>query len=168
MRIIILGSSAGGGVPQWNCGCPYCREARQAGRGRTQSSVAVSADGERWVLLNASPDAVNVPGGRWDGRSYDTSIMFGANAPDGKGNVTGYFTYHQQDPVNFGTRDYAACQLGVTGAGVPFCTGSSNSNFFAASDGSFNGTYSVVGNQFNPRSDPPTYNSKPPSGAVTI
>src|SRR6267142_4996206 len=56
MRVIILGSAAGGGVPQWNCGCRNCTEARQDGRGRTQSSVAVSADGERWVLLNASPD----------------------------------------------------------------------------------------------------------------
>jgi len=56
MRIIILGSAAGGGVPQWNCGCPNCVDARHRGVGRTQSSVAVSADGERWVLLNASPD----------------------------------------------------------------------------------------------------------------
>jgi pyrroloquinoline quinone biosynthesis protein B len=56
MRIIILGSAAGGGVPQWNCGCRNCTDARQNGHGRTQSSVAVSADGERWVLLNASPD----------------------------------------------------------------------------------------------------------------
>src|SRR2546430_17511507 len=56
MRVIILGSAAGGGVPQWNCGCRNCTEARQDGRSRTQSSVAVSADGERWVLLNASPD----------------------------------------------------------------------------------------------------------------
>jgi len=56
MRIIILGSAAGGGVPQWNCGCPNCLDARHDARGRTQSSVAVSADGERWVLLNASPD----------------------------------------------------------------------------------------------------------------
>jgi len=56
MRIIILGSAAGGGVPQWNCGCPNCVEARNRGAGRTQSSVAVSADGERWVVLNASPD----------------------------------------------------------------------------------------------------------------
>jgi len=56
MRVIILGSAAGGGVPQWNCGCRNCAEARQDGRSRTQSSVAVSADGERWVLLNASPD----------------------------------------------------------------------------------------------------------------
>jgi pyrroloquinoline quinone biosynthesis protein B len=56
MQVIILGSAAGGGVPQWNCGCAQCRAARQDGRDRTQSSVAVSADGQRWVLLNASPD----------------------------------------------------------------------------------------------------------------
>ncbi len=56
MHIILLGTGAGGGVPQWNCGCVNCRLARARGRGRTQSSVAVSADGKRWVLLNASPD----------------------------------------------------------------------------------------------------------------
>ena len=56
MHIILLGTGAGGGLPQWNCGCLNCRAARARGRGRTQSSVAVSADGERWVLLNASPD----------------------------------------------------------------------------------------------------------------
>ena len=56
MRIILLGTGAGGGVPQWNCGCHNCRAARARGRGRSQSSVAVSADGERWILLNASPD----------------------------------------------------------------------------------------------------------------
>lgn len=59
MRIRFLGTAAGGGVPQWNCNCPVCREARVAGgrvRPRTQSSVAVSADGQRWFLLNASPD----------------------------------------------------------------------------------------------------------------
>jgi pyrroloquinoline quinone biosynthesis protein B len=59
MRIRILGSAAGGGVPQWNCRCANC-EAARAGSGavqpRTQSSVAVSADGRRWWLLNASPD----------------------------------------------------------------------------------------------------------------
>ena len=56
MRVIVLGSAAGGGVPQWNCGCPNCRAARERGLGLTQSSVAVSADDERWILLNASPD----------------------------------------------------------------------------------------------------------------
>ena len=53
----VFGSAAGGGVPQWNCACFNCSEAR-AGRAprRTQSGVAVSADGERWLLLNCSPD----------------------------------------------------------------------------------------------------------------
>ncbi len=59
MRIIVLGSAAGGGYPQWNSACPVGRRAWQedpAARWRTQCSLAVSADGERWVLLNASPD----------------------------------------------------------------------------------------------------------------
>src|SRR5438034_10790686 len=59
MHIRVLGTAAGGGVPQWNCNCPVCREARTAGgrvEPRTQSSVAVSADGRDWFLLNASPD----------------------------------------------------------------------------------------------------------------
>lgn len=59
MRIRVLGAGAGGGFPQWNCGCPNCRGVRE-GRikavARTQDSVAVSADGERWFLLNASPE----------------------------------------------------------------------------------------------------------------
>ncbi|MFC5062993.1 pyrroloquinoline quinone biosynthesis protein PqqB [Actinomycetospora atypica] len=57
MRVRVLGSSAGGGLPQWNCSCDGCRAAR-AGTAtpRTQSSVAVTADGERWFLVNASPD----------------------------------------------------------------------------------------------------------------
>jgi pyrroloquinoline quinone biosynthesis protein B len=57
IRVRILGSSAGGGLPQWNCVCPNCRDAR-AGRipARTQSSVSISADGVHWYLINASPD----------------------------------------------------------------------------------------------------------------
>src|SRR2546430_130877 len=56
MRLIIHGAAAGGGVPQWTGACPTCTDARHGNGGRTQSSVAVSADGERWILLNASPD----------------------------------------------------------------------------------------------------------------
>lgn len=55
----VLGAAAGGGFPQWNCGCPQCRAVRIGSRpcrSRTQSSVAVSADYRRWFLLNASPD----------------------------------------------------------------------------------------------------------------
>lgn len=59
MHIRVLGSAAGGGYPQWNCNHPNSRRARQhdpAARPRTQSSIAVSADGEHWFLCNASPD----------------------------------------------------------------------------------------------------------------
>ncbi|HEY5041978.1 MAG TPA: pyrroloquinoline quinone biosynthesis protein PqqB [Verrucomicrobiae bacterium] len=58
MQIRILGSAAGGGVPQWNCKCANCRSARKSGNFLTQSSAAVSADGKNWLLLNASPDLV--------------------------------------------------------------------------------------------------------------
>lgn len=59
MKIRILGSAAGGGLPQWNCRCPNCELARAGSprvRPRSQSSVAVSSDGRHWFLLNASPD----------------------------------------------------------------------------------------------------------------
>jgi len=59
MRIRVLGSAAGGGFPQWNCGCPNCRgvrESRIRAKPRTQECVAVSADGRDWFLLNASPE----------------------------------------------------------------------------------------------------------------
>ena len=59
MHIVLLGTAAGGGFPQWNCWCPICRAARTAPQRavrRRQSSAAVSVDGERWFLLNASPD----------------------------------------------------------------------------------------------------------------
>jgi pyrroloquinoline quinone biosynthesis protein B len=54
----VLGSAAGGGSPQWNCGCPVCAAVRsRPGLARTQSSVAVSgSDSQRWFLINASPD----------------------------------------------------------------------------------------------------------------
>jgi pyrroloquinoline quinone biosynthesis protein B len=54
-----LGSAAGGGYPQWNCRCEVCRlvwERDARVKPRTQASIAVSADGDRWTLLNASPD----------------------------------------------------------------------------------------------------------------
>lgn len=59
MDLILLGTAAGGGFPQWNCWCPPCRIARSdptLAHPRSQSSAALSADGKRWFLLNASPD----------------------------------------------------------------------------------------------------------------
>ena len=59
MRALVLGSGGGGGCPQWNCSCAVCAAARSGTRlirPRTQTSIAVSADSRRWVLLGASPD----------------------------------------------------------------------------------------------------------------
>jgi pyrroloquinoline quinone biosynthesis protein B len=59
LTAIVLGAAAGGGYPQWNCRCAVCRlvwEGDPRVTARTQASVAVSADGRHWTLLNASPD----------------------------------------------------------------------------------------------------------------
>ncbi|MBI1621304.1 pyrroloquinoline quinone biosynthesis protein PqqB [Aquamicrobium zhengzhouense] len=59
MRAVVLGAAAGGGFPQWNCGCRNCCAVRQKLPGfvpRSQSSIAVTGDGRHWAILNASPD----------------------------------------------------------------------------------------------------------------
>ena len=59
MLVRVLGAAAGGGFPQWNANSLACRRARAgdlAARPATQASIAVSADGQRWLLINASPD----------------------------------------------------------------------------------------------------------------
>jgi len=59
LTAIVLGAAAGGGYPQWNCRCAVCRLAWDGDPrvcARTQASLAVSADRERWTLFNAAPD----------------------------------------------------------------------------------------------------------------
>jgi pyrroloquinoline quinone biosynthesis protein B len=59
LTAIVLGSAGGGGYPQWNCLCPACRLAWDGDKRvkpRSQASLAVTADGEHWTLINASPD----------------------------------------------------------------------------------------------------------------
>jgi pyrroloquinoline quinone biosynthesis protein B len=59
MQVKILGSAAGGGFPQWNCGCVNCRRVRDGnfpGSARTQAQLAWSVAPGQWSLLNASPD----------------------------------------------------------------------------------------------------------------
>ena len=80
MRVRILGSAAGGGSPQSNCRCDVCRLAWARDPRvpwRTQCSAAVSADGERWVLLNASPDLRQQMIARARGRSTFPQIFIG-------------------------------------------------------------------------------------------
>lgn len=59
LTAIVLGSAGGGGFPQWNCRCSVCQLAWAGDtrvRLRTQASLAVSGNGEEWILLNAAPD----------------------------------------------------------------------------------------------------------------
>jgi len=112
---------------------------------------------------------VNVPDSTWDGKSIDYSLIFGANAPDGRGNITAYATLHRQDPVTFAARDWAACQLNVDPD--PRCAGSANSNLFQRATSLVPGgptppEFAVLGNQFIPwgtaATNPPAeFNSNP-------
>ena len=59
LKVLVLGSAAGGGSPQWNCNSEVSKAVRRGDSGssvRTQSSIAVTADNENWFLFNASPD----------------------------------------------------------------------------------------------------------------
>lgn len=59
MKIHVLGSAAGGGFPQWNCGCANCRGIRSnaiAAQPRSQTCLAIESDEGSWFLVHASPD----------------------------------------------------------------------------------------------------------------
>jgi pyrroloquinoline quinone biosynthesis protein B len=56
---LVLGAAAGGGFPQWNCGCRQCSLVRSNDprvRPATQASVAISGNGSDWIVVGASPD----------------------------------------------------------------------------------------------------------------
>ena len=59
LKVLILGSAAGGGSPQWNCNSEISKAVREKVAGtspRTQSSIVVTANDDEWFLFNASPD----------------------------------------------------------------------------------------------------------------
>src|SRR5271166_6164896 len=103
-----------------------------------------------------------------DGYKHDLSMLIGTNFADGNGNVTGYFVYHDQQPVAGSARDFSDCQLYSNGDltspvynGVE-CIGSSNANRFTpftVGATGFGNRYTVVGNQFLPW---PQSGSSPP------
>jgi iron complex outermembrane receptor protein len=74
----------------------------------------------------------------WDGHNRNLSLILGMNSPDDKGNVEGYFTYRDAEPVSQGSRDFSACKLNVNPSAsnanvinTPVCDGSPNSNLIA-------------------------------------
>jgi pyrroloquinoline quinone biosynthesis protein B len=107
MRINVLGSSAGGGLPQWNCGCANCNGARRGEpwiAPRTQSSIAVSQDGLSWALINASPDIrVQFAASRAlrpDGEGPRSTRIAAAILTDGQiDHTTGLLTLREGSPL---------------------------------------------------------------------
>jgi outer membrane receptor protein involved in Fe transport len=67
----------------------------------------------RTAQANATdPSQFKFPtGSGWDGEGSEVTLILGANAPDGKGNVTAYAAYRQNNPVLEGQRDFSACGL---------------------------------------------------------
>lgn len=102
----VIGSAAGGGYPQWNCKCAGC-EAVRAGRPgflpRTQDSVAIRADrGERFVLLNASPDIhaqIKATPALWPRAARDTPIGAVVLTNGDLDHVLGLFSLRESQPL---------------------------------------------------------------------
>ena len=124
MKIRVLGAAAGGGFPQWNCNHPNNRRARSRdphATPRTQSSIAVSADGVGWFLFNASPDlrqqindnAVLHPTQGLRHSPIQGVVLTNADVD----HVTGLLTLRESQPFNI----YATARvLGVLGANSIF------------------------------------------------
>lgn len=107
MKIIVLGSAAGGGFPQWNCNCQNCDGIRKGtikAKVRTQSSIAVSANEVDWVLINASPDILtqirSTPALQPDRASRDTGIMAVMLMDAQIDHVTGLLMLREGKPVS--------------------------------------------------------------------
>jgi pyrroloquinoline quinone biosynthesis protein B len=105
MRARILGSGAGGGVPQWNCACSNCALARVGDArvaARTQDSIALGAGGDRWLLVNASPDVrqqiENFPG-LWPRSARHTPIACIALTNGDLDHVVGLLSLRESQPL---------------------------------------------------------------------
>jgi iron complex outermembrane receptor protein len=104
-----------------------------------------------------------------DGYKHDISILMGTNLADGAGNVTGYFVYHDQQPIAASARDFGGCQLYSNGDEISptysglECLGSSNSNRYTPENPAapgYGARYTVVGNDLLPW---PQAGSSPPA-----
>jgi pyrroloquinoline quinone biosynthesis protein B len=131
LTAIVLGAAGGGGYPQWNCRCPVCRLAWAGdtrAKARTQASLAVSGDGENWILLNATPDLraqllatpALQPRGATRGSPIAAVILTGAEVDQ----VAGLLTLRERERFTvFATADTVAALnanpiFGVLAAGV--------------------------------------------------
>lgn len=105
LRALIVGAAAGGGLPQWNCNAPNSASFwRGPGRlssgpliSASQSSLAVSGDGETWALLNASPDI--------------------------RSQIMATPQLQPRDPERFGLRDTPICSVLLTNGDIDHIAG---------------------------------------------
>ena len=81
------------------------------------------------------PFQFTTPGNTFDGEGSEVSLIIGVNAPDGKGNVTAYATYRQNNPILEADRDFSKCTFASTVAGGFTCSGSGTA--YPARVGSF-------------------------------
>jgi len=119
------------------------------------------ADIVRNARANAAvPDNFIVPGDFTGGEGDTETIVIGANAPDGKGNVTAYATHVQINPVLASHYDYTACDLN---SDVTFAAGGcgGSGTAFPTRFGSFIVDPSGPGNTFRPRTSSDVYNFAP-------
>jgi pyrroloquinoline quinone biosynthesis protein B len=128
LTAIVLGSAAGGGFPQWNCRCSVCRLAWAGDprvRARTQASLAVSGNGDDWILINASPDLPQQlrqsralhPRAGTRGSPIKAVVLTGAEIDQ----VTGLLSLREREP-------FALCATAATLAAV------AGNSMFAALD----------------------------------
>jgi pyrroloquinoline quinone biosynthesis protein B len=105
MRVQVLGSSAGGGLPQWNCGCENCTLVRAGDAriaARTQDSIAIGSDGGAQLLVNASPDIprhVERFQRLWPRGSRDTPIAAIALTNGDLDHVVGLLSLRESQPL---------------------------------------------------------------------
>ncbi|MGW2488315.1 pyrroloquinoline quinone biosynthesis protein PqqB [Streptomyces sp. NPDC001606] len=92
MRVVLLGTAAGGGFPRWNCACERCAAARDGKLpARTQECAAVTGNGRDWWLLNASPDLraqLAATPALWPGSGRRTSPLRGVLLTDAEADHT--------------------------------------------------------------------------------
>ena len=126
----------------------YAGYHHDSGNEAVQSAIADSG-------FEQAPDSV------FDGRGHDVNIIFGADTPDGRGNITGYLGYRETHALTQSERDFSACGLSVAGGGNT-CAGSATipTGLFTPFDDTF--YYTVEGDEFVPW-DSTLYNYGPPN-----
>jgi iron complex outermembrane receptor protein len=63
------------------------------------------------------PPLYTIPGNLFGGEGSVVTLINGFNAPDGKGNVTAYATYRQNNAILENHRDFSACRLASNATG---------------------------------------------------